>query len=119
MAVPRAVGPRIVIKVDPRDGVLDSAQEFDVDERVVKFNGIITSTSVDDYNRETEFRGRGRVVDVGPEAYNLPHHEAPWCKLGDYVIFDKYEGSSYKDEATDTLYRIVMDERIVAVIDEV
>ena len=113
MSVPRAIGPRIVVKVD--DAVVDG---FDKKSRTITKQGFITSASTEDFEREREYGGQGIVVELGAEAYNLQHHGKPWCKVGDRVIFDRYEGFKHKDEATDTLYRIIMDDRVISVIDE-
>lgn len=34
-----------------------------------------------------------RVLAVGPEAYKGERFAEPWCKVGDYVVFQKFRGS--------------------------
>jgi co-chaperonin GroES (HSP10) len=77
---------------------------------------IVTSHSTDDFEREREFQEKGTVVAIGPSAYNMPHHGEPWAKIGDHVLYKKYDGKKYHDEDTGKLYRIINDEDVIATI---
>ena len=57
----------------------------------------------------------GRVVEVGPSAYN--DQPAPWCKAGDRVSFAKYSGllNVGKDKKK---YRVINDLDIVSIVED-
>jgi len=100
----QAVGHRVIILVDDiSDG-----------DRQQKEGHVILTHSTDDYEREREFQERGAIVDIGPSAYNLSHHDKAWVKIGDRVLYKKYDGHKFLDEETGKLYRIVNDEDIIA-----
>lgn len=100
----QAVGHRIIVLVD----------EISDGKKQQKDGHVILTHSTDDYEREREFQERGTVVDIGPSAYNLSHHDEPWVKLGQRVLYKKYDGHKYLDEKTGKLYRIINDEDVIA-----
>lgn len=57
----------------------------------------------------------GLVIEVGPEAY--AEHPAPWCKIGDRVIFGKYSGLTFKGKDGIT-YRVINDREVVATAEQ-
>lgn len=58
---------------------------------------------------------RGRVIEIGLTAYS--DQAAPFCKVGDRVIFAKYSGILY-DGKDGEEYRVINDLDIVATIEE-
>lgn len=62
----------------------------------------------------------GKVEAVGPDAYKTMYINGyqgePWCKVGDEVYYAKYTGKEIYDEDTDTWYRMLNDEDVIAVI---
>lgn len=100
------VGHRILVHVD----------ELDNEDKVQKKGGIITTHSTDDFEREREFQEKGVVVAMGDSAYNMPHHGDPWVKIGDRVLYKKYDGKKFLDEETGKLYRIINDEDVIAIM---
>lgn len=103
----RAVGHRIVILVDEINGGED---------KLHKEKGIIVTNSTSDFESEKEFQETGVVVEIGPSAYNMSHHGDQWCKVGDRILYKKYDGKKWLDKETNKLYRIVNDEDVIAVI---
>lgn len=99
------VGHRVLILVD------DVGSEG---KKQQKKGSIITTHSTDDFEREREFQEMGTVVALGPSAYNMPHHGEPWVKVGDHVLYKKYDGKKFHDETTDRVYRVINDEDVIA-----
>lgn len=98
-----AVGHRIIVQVD------------DIGEDKQQKDGhVILTHSTNDFEREREFQEKGTIVDIGPSAYNLSHHDGDWVKVGDYVLYKKYDGHKFLDEETGRLYRILNDEDVIA-----
>lgn len=60
----------------------------------------------------------GEVIEVGMNAFKAFDGGEPWCKVGDRVAFAKYGGFIIQDPKTKTLYRLLNDEDICAVITE-
>ena len=60
---------------------------------------------------------KGTVIQIGPTAFKDFGGEA-WCAVGDKVAFAKYAGKAIKDEDTDTVYIVLNDEDIVAVLEK-
>ena len=100
-----AVGHRIIVLVDELGEEGSKSQ---------KLGSVITTHSTDDFEREMEFQEKGTVVDIGPAAYNMPHHGDAWVAIGDHILYKKYDGKKYRDEETDKLYRIINDEDVIA-----
>lgn len=100
----QAVGHRLIVLVD----------EISDGDKQQKEGAIIVTHSTDDYEREREFQEKGKVVDIGPSAYNLSHHDGNWVDIGDHVLYKKYEGHKYLDKSTGKLYRVINDEDVIA-----
>lgn len=88
-------------------------------------SGIIIATH-SEHKRERAATDTGRVVAIGPTAWNAfdkytpdgkrnPAWE-PWCAKGDLVVFAKYGGKFLKVDDVD--YVVVNDEDIQCVIEE-
>lgn len=88
-------------------------------------SGIIIATH-SEHKRERAATDTGRVVSIGPTAWNAfdkytpdgkrnPSWE-PWCKVGDLVVFAKYGGKFLK--VNDVDYIVIADEDIQCVIKE-
>lgn len=60
----------------------------------------------------------GLVCAVGPDAYKGDRFErsGPWCKVGDWVIFPRYEGNAMAYRGVGMI--LIPDDRIIAVIDD-
>ena len=56
------------------------------------------------------------VLAVGPDAYRDRdrYPQGPWCKVGDWIIFARYAGSSIKIEGGEV--RMLNDDEILATI---
>ena len=87
---------------------------IDNEEKFQMIGDIQVTMSTDDFEREREFQEVGTVVALGPSAYNMSHHGDPWVKVGDTVLYKKYEGKQLKDDKTGKLYRIINDEDVMA-----
>ena len=91
-------GDRILVKVD----VVEEKTE----------GGIYLADTYKDKYQAVETHG---VVErVGKNAWE--EYPEPWAKVGDRVIFRKSAGVAHKDG--DDHYRVMMDEDILAVIDD-
>lgn len=71
----------------------------------------------DSYRDERKFTSAiGLVCAVGPDAYAGERfvRTGPWCKVGDWVVFPRYEGNamSYRDVPM----VLLPDDRIIAVV---
>lgn len=58
----------------------------------------------------------GRVVVVGQQAYlekeKFPN--GPWCKVGDYIVHDKYQGSRFTYKGVK--YLLINDDQVRMVV---
>ena len=59
---------------------------------------------------------KGTVVAVGDQAWDS--WPEPWANVGDEVYFAKFAGKQIPDPVTKTMYLIMMDEDIIATIQE-
>lgn len=59
-----------------------------------------------------------QVVAMGPDAYQHPEKfpNAPWCSVGDWVVFRTYSGTRMKIGAEE--YRLINDDTVEAVVDD-
>ena len=60
----------------------------------------------------------GLVCAVGPDAYGGERfaRTGPWCKVGDWVIFPRYEGNAMSFRSVPMI--LIPDDRIIAVISD-
>jgi len=75
--------------------------------------GIILTTEVSK-NREQMGNTTGIVISMGDDCY--ADEPAPWCKVGDKVIFAKYAGLLYRGK-DGKQYRMVNDKDITGTLD--
>lgn len=98
--IPRPAGHRLIVKPDHV-------------EEVSKGGILIAATNKD---REQDAYISGRLVAVGPTAWNLSQHGGqPWAKVGDRVMYASYAGYSLKINGE--MYRVMNDEDITAIIE--
>jgi len=91
----RAVGWRIIVQVD------------EVEEKTK--GGLIIPDTVKDQEQEREMFGR--VVELGPMAYQDPKYGGDWCKPGDLLLFSKYAGMPWIEN--NKVYRAINDEDVI------
>lgn len=60
----------------------------------------------------------GKVLQVGTTAYNMEHFGEPWCKVGDKIIYTKYEGKTIVDPDTDEALLVINDEDVLFVLEK-
>lgn len=65
----------------------------------------------DPTGRHASAVSKGKVVDIGPQAYKDFGDGTPWCAKGDKVLITQYSGREIKDG--DTRYVIVNDNDIL------
>jgi co-chaperonin GroES (HSP10) len=60
----------------------------------------------------------GYVVRVGSDAYKDPKKfpNGPWCKEGDFILFNPYSGSRVKVHGKE--FRLINDDTVLAVVDD-
>lgn len=57
------------------------------------------------------------VISMGDQAYRDPKRfDEPWCRIGDYVVYDKYSGIPLYTR-DDIQYRLIDDDMVRAVVD--
>lgn len=95
--VPQPVGYRVLIR--PR-GVIE------------KTKGGIYLT---DNSKETQsyMNSVGQVIAMGPECYS--DRKAPWCKVGDWVVFGRYAGAKVSVQKVKMV--IINDDEVLATLD--
>lgn len=65
--------------------------------------------------REQMGCAHGYVISIGDGAWS--DDEKPWCKLGDYIVFHRYEGVTPQvDGLDDGKLRIIADIKVLGVI---
>src|SRR3990167_4245768 len=90
------VGHRVLIKVEPLD---------------VESEGGILLTHGEQKDREKMAREIGTIVAIGPSAFDGRAIIDDTMKVGDKVLFKKYQGMT-PDFILDDLYKIIDDEHI-------
>lgn len=75
--------------------------------------GIELAEHHEDHQRKQAAVDKAYVVAVGPTAF-ADFGGAPWCKVGDLVVFAKYAGKQMADG--DKKYILLNDEDVCAVI---
>jgi co-chaperonin GroES (HSP10) len=62
----------------------------------------------------------GKVVEMGPACYQHPKFlkGEPWCKVGDWIVFGRYAGQNIQFKGSETVYRFVNDDEVLAVISD-
>ena len=95
--VPQPVGYRVLVR--PR-GVIEKTK-----------GGIYLTDS----NKETQsyLNSVGQVIAMGPECYS--DRKAPWCKVGDHVVFGRYAGA--KVSVQNVKMVIINDDEVLATLD--
>lgn len=94
-------GHRVLVKPDP------------VEEK--SEGGIIIQHS--NKNRVEEAQVTGTLIKVGPQAWKDFSNGDAWAKEGDRVLFAKFGG--YSIEIKGDLHRVMNDEDVTAIIQEV
>ena len=98
-----AVGYRILIKLKTVE------EEYKTDKIV------IPDSLRDRHQASMEI---GEVVEVGPQAYKDVSDGTCWCAPGDKILFTRNSGRNYYDEDTKTMYQIINDQDVQAIIEE-
>ena len=95
--IPTPVGYRILIR--PR-GVIEKTK-----------GGIYLTDS----NKETQsyLNSVGQVIAMGSECYS--DRKAPWCKVGDWVVFGRYAGAKVSVQKVKMV--IINDDEVLATLD--
>ena len=60
----------------------------------------------------------GTVLAIGPQAWKDLGTGEPWCNVGDKIMFSKYGGKLYTNEATKEVFVMINDRDVIGVIDE-
>ena len=99
-SMPVAVGYKILVALPRIEDTYES--------------GIVKSSK--DRHIEEVYSVVGRVLDIGPDAYNDSEKfpTGPWCKLGDWVVFRALTGSRYK--VYDQEVRMINDDSVDGVV---
>lgn len=101
MKIKKPCGHRVVVK-------LKTVEE-------VSTGGIVIATQ-DNLKREQYGVEEAFVELIGDTAFKAFDDGEPWCEVGDLVAITKYSGKDYEDG--DTIYRIINDDDIMAVLDK-
>lgn len=63
---------------------------------------------------------KARVIAIGDYCWKVRFETAPWCKVGDEILFVQYAGRTFKHDDFPDLpegqYRIINDEDVIAVV---
>jgi co-chaperonin GroES (HSP10) len=83
-------------------------------------SGLVIPDMVKD--RVKHFQKVAEVVELGTEAYQHPKFSggAPWCKAGDYIIYNSFSGVTIKgklnaDDAEETYLKFINDDEVLAI----
>lgn len=104
----RVPGHRVLVKPEPVEKV--------------SAGGIVIARPGQGDKLELMGTDRGTVVDLGPTCWknydaDLPEW-APWCKIGDRVVFARYAGKLVKNPETEEEFFLINDEDIQVVLEE-
>ena len=76
-------------------------------------SGLVVMTKKQE-DREQKGSAQGYVIAMGPTAYD-ELEGAPWCELGDLVLFERYAGTvPAVDGMDDGRLRVIRDEEVMA-----
>lgn len=104
-------GHRVLVKV-PKHAEVD-----EVTKKHLAFYNQLTISGTETRNDLSV--DQGTVVAIGSTAWkNESHGYAPWCKVGDLIVFAKFAGKQVKDPETEEDYFVLNDEDVIAVIKE-
>lgn len=99
-SLPKPVGYRILV-------ALPQVEETFGDTRIIK--------SAKEQHLDHVLSTIGLVIDMGTEAYSDEERfDAPWCEVGDYVMFRANTGTRFK--IGDTEFRLMNDDSVEAVV---
>jgi co-chaperonin GroES (HSP10) len=59
------------------------------------------------------------IIEVGPNAWKDFSGGEPWAKVGDTILISKYSGEDKDDLEEGSIFRIINDEDVLAIIEEV
>lgn len=79
-------------------------------------SGIITALATDKQQRAVDF---ATVVKLGSQAYKGFHDGTSWVNEGDLVAIKRYSGAVNDLTNHGDIYRIILDDDIVATVEEV
>jgi len=100
--LPKPVGYRLLVAMPEVGETFDGTNVLKTDSH--KYNEHIMSII-------------GVVLDMGEEAYrDKERFTAPWCKVGDYVMFRANTGTRFKVAGVE--YRLMNDDSIEAVVSD-
>lgn len=93
--------------------VIQPFKQDEVDEVVksAKASGLLIVNN--NQAREDASVDKGIVLAIGPSAWP---NEAPWCEVGDTVLFVKFSPKFVEDPETSEMVGILNDEDVVAVV---
>ena len=121
----KACGHHILVKVDT-DLALKEYEKSLKPGEILKGNEIVTASGMflrkSDFKPDAEMHGTntGVVIQIGEEAYD--NKPAPWCKVGDRVLFKRYPGieigGKMVGESESVMYLIMNDDDVFGVIQE-
>jgi chaperonin GroES len=77
-------------------------------------SGIVLATATQS-QRESSSQSEAIVIDRGNTAYS--EQAAPWCEIGDKVVFAKYAGTICQGKDGKT-YRLINDLDVKAILEE-
>jgi len=86
---------------------------------LIRPRGVIEKTKggiyLTDSNKETQsyLNSVGQVIAMGPECYS--DRKAPWCKVGDWVVFGRYAGAKVSVQKVKMV--IINDDEVLATLD--
>jgi co-chaperonin GroES (HSP10) len=94
-------------------------KQEEVDELLRKHAAFASTLTIINENKKREDASvdRGIVLAVGPTAWK-DFGSAPWCKVGDEILFAKFAGKFITDPETQDDVCILNDEDVVAVVKE-
>jgi len=99
-SLPKPAGYRILV-------ALPEVEETFGDSRIIK--------SAKEQHLDHVLSTIGLVIDMGNEAYSdKERFDAPWCEIGDYVMFRANTGTRFK--IGDTEFRLMNDDSVEAVV---
>jgi len=86
---------------------------------LIRPKGVVEKTKggiyLTDNNKEQQsyLNSVGQVIAMGPECYS--DRKAPWCKVGDWVVFGRYAGAKISVQKVKMV--IINDDEILATLD--
>lgn len=107
-----AAGYSLLVKLKPIKGM----EKAEGKEWISDAGIVVPEKAGFEFNNEQARISEAEVVSIGPSAFQDFLCKLPWCNPGDTIVIQQRVGKEIYDEATDTIFHLIIDSDVKAVI---